>query len=63
MKADKHADVYVSELSENPETALAEISMVIDKYALKIGRSSWSIWETMHKVAKEVHDEMGDYAL
>lgn len=62
-KSDKHADVFVSELPEEPERGLAEISMVIDKYALKLGRSSWSVWEMMYEVAKKVHDKMGDYAL
>lgn len=37
------------------------ISMVIDKYSKRIGRSSREVWKMMYTIAMSVHDEEGDY--
>lgn len=55
------ADDFVEKLPEDVALALSTISVVIDKYAAKIGRSSFELWFEMNNAALFVHEEFGNY--
>ena len=55
------ADKIVELLPDEEHNGYTILSMAIDKYSSRIGRSSREVWKMMYTVAMAVHDEDGDY--
>ena len=54
-------DKIVDLLPDEPHNGYTILSMAIDKYSGRVGRSSREVWKMMYTIAMAVHDEDGDY--